>query len=378
MEKPDQSTDLQAKKKKSWYRRAFEYMFVLDSNSAMTASGAAKISYLEGLRGFACFLVSLNHFMLMYWYASTTLGAPTHTNGFEIWFYRIFSPLMFNQGTKIGIFFVLPARVMGTRYLLRGKLQDLADSTLRRIPRLAFPTFAAVLFNYFMIQNNAYVWVMKLPSRTWSTWAYYQDFDIIGSFINAWIGLWFTLPPQNPVLLTTYATGVLWTIPVITQSYFAVLITVIVSREIPNVYKRYGFYFSAMALSWYANRFDYCFIAGLVIADMDNKLNYREAAAKGIPIMPQILYRHLPEKMQKLRIHGQIFGWILFLGVAAVQYLEYLRLPGQHFNSDEFGILPHFYTSLPQIWSAQRAGRPLIETMIQDLVYSATSLESLF
>ncbi|UZJ56719.1 hypothetical protein CBS101457_006039 [Exobasidium rhododendri] len=338
---------------KPWYKKALQYMFVNEGGAALTASGASRVSYLEGLRGFACFLVSFNHFMLMFWYAATTAGAPTHTNGFEVWFYRLITPLLLNQGTKIGIFFVLPARVMGTRYMLRGRLQDLADSTLRRIPRLAFPTFGAVLINYFLIQVDAYKWVPRLASRTWSTWAYFQDYDSVGSFINAWIGLWFTLPPENPVLLTTYATGVLWTIPVITQSSFAILITVIISREIPNVYKRYGFYFLCVLLSWYANRFDYYFICGLVIADMDNKLKYREAAARGIPLVPLSVGKHLPGFMKNGRIHGQIIGWVLFLGGSLVQYLEYDNLPGRSFNSWEHGLLPDLTTSLPRVWEGR-------------------------
>lgn len=342
---------------KPWYKKAFEYMFVNEGGGTLTASGAARVSYLEGLRGFACFLVSFNHFMLMFWYAATTAGAPTHTNGFEVWFYRILSPILLNQGTKIGIFFVLPARVMGTRYMLRGKLQDVADSTLRRVPRLAFPTFGAVLINYFLIQVNAYKWVPRLASRTWSTWAYFEDYDSAGSFINAWIGLWFTLPPDSPVLLSTYATGVLWTIPVITQSSFAILITVIISKEVPNAYKRYGFYFICMFLSWYANRLDYYFIAGLVIADMDNKLKYREAAARGIPLVPQFIGAHLPKWMKQGRVHGQIIGWFLFLGGSMIQYLEFNRAPGRHFNTWEHGILPDLRTSLPRVWEG-----PVTET----------------
>lgn len=340
---------------KPWWKRAFEYMFVNADSGTMTASGAARVNYLEGLRGFACFLVSFNHFMLMFWYAATTAGAPTHTDGFEVWFYRILSPLLLNQGTKIGIFFVLPARVMGTRYMLRGKLQDVADSTLRRVPRLAFPTFGAVLINYFLIQVNAYKWVPRLASRTWSTWAYYQDYDSVGSFINAWISLWFTLPPDNPTLLSTYATGVLWTIPVITQSSFAILITVIISREMPNAYKRYGFYFFCIFLSWYANRFDYYFIAGLVIADMDNKLKYREAAARGIPLVPAKIGQQLPKFLRQGRVHGQVVGWILFLGGSMVQYLEFDHAPGGRFNSWEHGILPDLRTSLPRVWEGVRS-----------------------
>lgn len=184
------------KKKKNVLQKINETLFVGPDAAKTTASGAARVGYLEGLRGFACFLVSFHHFMLIFWYAATTPGAPTHTNGFEVWFHRIFGALLLNQGLKIGIFFVLPARVMGTRYMLRGRLVDLADATLRRVPRLAFPTFGAVLINYFLIQVQAYQWVPRLASRTWSTWSYFNDYDSAGSFINSWVSSRCGCPPS--------------------------------------------------------------------------------------------------------------------------------------------------------------------------------------
>lgn len=137
----------------------------------------------------------------------------------------------------------------------------------------------------------------------------------------------------------------------ITQSSFAVLITVIISREIPNAIKRYTFFFLCILLSWYANRLDYYFIAGLVIADMDNKLKYREAAAKGIPLMPASWAKRVSGgRVSRLSIHGQVFGWILFLGGAMCQYMESLRLPGRELNVWEHGILPDFTTAEPRVW----------------------------
>lgn len=343
--------DSPKKKKKNILQKINEKLFVGPDAAKTTASGAARVGYLEGLRGFACFLVSFHHFMLIFWYAATTPGAPTHTAGFEVWFHRIFGALLLNQGLKIGIFFVLPARVMGTRYMLRGRLVDLADATLRRIPRLAFPTFGAVLINYFLIQVQAYAWVPRLASRTYSTWSYFNDYDSVGSFINAWIGLWYTVPPQSPVLLSTYATGILWTVPVITQSSFAVLITVIISREISNAVKRYTFFFLCILLSWYADRLDYYFIAGLVIADMDNKLKYREAAARGVPLMPDAWAKRISGgRISRLRVHGQIFAWILFLGGGMCQYMDSLNLPGGKLNVWEHGILPDFTSAQPRVW----------------------------
>ncbi len=273
-----------------------------------------------------------------------------HYQRFEPYFYRVLGAVLLNNGLKIGIFFVLPARVMGNRYMSKGRLVDLADSTVRRIPRLAVPIFVAVLFNYFLVQVDAFKWVPRLASRTWSTWSYFSDYSNVGQFINGWITLWFTLPPISPLFLTTYATGVLWTIPVIIQNSLSILITALVSREIPDARKRFGFYFLCGFFSWYANLLTYYFIAGLALADLDNKLKYRQWAAKGIPIVPSFLRGRSP-RLDKFRIHGQIVGWILFLFGLTMQYLETNRAPGGRFSFWEHGILPNLHTAQPRVWT---------------------------
>lgn len=45
----------------------------------------------------------------------------------------------------------------------------MADSTIRRMPRIMIPVAGACLANYLMIDVGAYKWVERLPSQTWST-----------------------------------------------------------------------------------------------------------------------------------------------------------------------------------------------------------------
>ncbi len=117
-----------------------------------TASGDARIDYLDGMRGFACLFVSLGHFILMFWNAMANFYGPHHYYHFEYWIRVIFGPIVINAGLVLGIFFVLPSRTMGSRYLVKGGVQSLADNSVRRMPRLIIPCMGACLANYMMIE----------------------------------------------------------------------------------------------------------------------------------------------------------------------------------------------------------------------------------
>lgn len=76
-----------------------------------------------------------------------------------------------------------------------------------------------------------------------------------------------------------------------------------------------GFYLFAWLASWWANRWDFVFLAGLVVADLDITLKYRPKAAR-IPLLPGT----------KLRFHGQIIGWAILLGGFVATWLDYTSL----------------------------------------------------
>ena len=335
-----------------WMDRIRDALFI-KGTTATTSTGARRIDYLDGMRGFAAFLVSFHHFMLIYYYGITTPSAPKHYETFETWYRYLIGALTVNQGFKLGIFFVLPARTMCNRYLLRGGLQGMADTTVRRLPRLGLPVAGAVLANYFFMDVGAFKWVPRLASRTWSTWSYWQNFDNVMVFVNAFISLWWAAPPLSPALVTGYATGVLWTIPVIVQGTWTSLICVLIAHEIKNPIKRFGFYACCVSLSWYANTWDLFFMAGLIIADLDAKINYQVKAAKGFPLIPRKLgsMLGLPEKSSSKRVHGQVFAWILFLACCVREWMVMISTsPIGNFDQTEYRLHPDWQTSEPNAW----------------------------
>ncbi|KAN0062765.1 hypothetical protein ACQY0O_004960 [Thecaphora frezii] len=324
-----------------------------EGSNILTSTGARRIDYLDGMRGFAAFMVSFHHFLLIYYYGIPTASAPKHYPAFEIWFRNILGPVTVNQGLLIGIFFVLPSRTMCRRYLLKGSLDSLADATVRRLPRLVLPVAGAVLTNYFLMDVSAFKWVPRLASRTWSPWSYWQNFDNVMVFVNGLIALWWASPPELPLLVTGYATGVLWTIPVIVQGTWTSLLCALVAREIKNPYKRFSFYTICVALSWYAHTWDIFFMAGLIIADLDLNLNYQARAAKGFPLVPPFLSRalRLPQGVANFHIHGQVFAWVLFLACCVREWLACIRgSPMGSFDDKDYVLHPDWATSKPNGW----------------------------
>ncbi|CAO1624968.1 unnamed protein product [Sympodiomycopsis kandeliae] len=338
-------------------------------NTGQTASGAARVEYLDGLRGFACFLVSLHHFLLIFYGGITTAGQPLHYPGMETWLRKILGPIIANGGLNVGIFFCLAARVIANRYLVRGRLQDLAEAIHRRVPRLMLPISAAIVINYFLIEADAFHWVQRLASRTWSAWSYYEDYQNLGVFINDYLTLWFTIPPTVPALVSLYATGILWTVPIIVQSSWTVFLCALIAREMPNPKKRYPFYAACWGLSWYANRFDYFFLAGLIIADLDNRLRYRQKAVKGFSLVPASLQKHLPTRIASIRVHGQVFAWVIFLTGATFAWLDNNGDFGSDVVTGEHDIHPSLSSALPNAWNTATSGTPYTDPKFFDFLF---------
>ncbi len=334
--------------------RKFRNLIFIQGAAMKTSTGESRIDYLDGMRGFACLFVSLGHFILIFYYGIADPTGPMHYRAMEIGVRAAVGGIIVNAGLVLGIFFVLPSRTMCMRYLLKGGLQSMADSTVRRLPRLIIPVLGAAIANYFMMDINAYYWVPRLSSRTWSIWSYWQNYKNVGTFINAVLTIWWAAPPVSPALVTGYATGVLWTIPVIVQGMWTCTLSALVAHEIKKPWKRFSFYALCTIFSWYANSWDMFFMEGLIVADLDANLHYRKIAALGFPLIPRNIGRafRIPEGIQKrLRIKLSILAWIFFLACCVQQWLYYLPLgtPGDNVDLLDYGIHPDWKTSNPRI-----------------------------
>lgn len=297
------------------------------------AARSDHIEHLDGLRGLACFMVSLVHFALTFYPAWIEDTAPRHY-GWETWIRKIISPFWLNANFGIAIFFILSSRLIGARYLKGGSLQDLAGSTFRRLPRLAFPVLCAVLLEYFLIGVGATEWLIHLPSVSWSSWPYVKEFPNPGWFLNEVIALLFVKPPNLPSIIYNYCTGVLWTIPISLQMSWLIFLGVIVIREIKTPWKRFGYYAFCIVNSWYALDWGAYFWVGLAICDLDTTYKYR--------------YWFTRQWRSWLAV---LSVWLIVLAAMGTQWAQqssYVRFP-----TWENGIHPNLYTGMPIAYDPQ-------------------------
>lgn len=316
---------------------------------------AARISHLDGLRGLACFLVSLVHFCLTF-YPAFIEPVPEFSNHYHWSKYIRFSinPIFFNGNFGIGVFFILSSRLIGVRYLRAGLLQDLAGSVFRRIPRLAFPVLCAVVLTYFFIGVGATKWLNYLASVTWSTWPYAVEFENVGWFINKFIALLFVQPPQLPSIIYNYCTGVLWTIPVSIMGSWLIFLGVIVVREIKTPWKRFGYYFFCMLNSWYALNWGGYFWVGLAISDLDVTYKWKVSIGQG-------------SRKYALLVTSYVIFFI-FMGSQYAQQFTSFSLP-----TFENAIHPDLLTGLP-IGQTERYGYPAFNVPQVYSLFAATAL----
>lgn len=326
-----QSFDVRGSGQKFW-RRFFSGSPSKEfEQKQVVLKAATRIDYLDGIRGFACLLVSLIHFSLTFYSAfiSPTDNSDAHYSWAKYIRYTI-APVFFNANFIIGVFFILSSRLIGAKYLKTGMFQDLAGSTFRRIPRLAFPALCAVVLEYFLIGVGATQWLQYLASVTWSTWPYEIEFKNPGWFINEFLALLFVQPPQLPGIIYNYCTGVLWTIPVSIEGSWLIFLGVIVIREIKTPWKRFGYYAFCMANGWYAQNWSSYFWMGLAICDLDVTYKYRHWAV------------------------NRWRSWVIVLSLWAVvwvalctQWLQQFPKLGFSLATLENGIHPDLATGLP-------------------------------
>ncbi|NLG04362.1 MAG: acyltransferase family protein, partial [Clostridia bacterium] len=108
------------------------------------------ISYIDGIRGCACIMVFINHFLMAFFPASY-LGADavSHSNaGIDIWYSQSALSSLTNGNFWVCVFFIVSAfvislKIMNTTKNNPEKLSGvISNSLIKRYPRLCFPVFA--------------------------------------------------------------------------------------------------------------------------------------------------------------------------------------------------------------------------------------------
>ncbi|KAJ9655394.1 hypothetical protein H2201_008815 [Coniosporium apollinis] len=311
-----------------------------------------RIDYLAGLVAFSCVCVTFVHFVLTFLPYAVGIGRSGHYKS-EYWARWTAGPYILTP-IWIGPFFTTSCRFLITRFLRDGNLSDVANKMLLRAPRMLIPPVIIAMLEYFFIEQGLTNMLQWLPSITWSSWPYVQNYPNFGYFLNEILELGYLIPNAAPRIVAHYCVGVLWTIPVQLQFSYTTLIGAVMIRDIRTPWKRFSFYAFCIVNHWYALSWGSCFWLGLLLADLD--ITYK--STKWIQTRP--------------RVHYPLLTLLWIVTIAAPTWF----LLDDHFGTAlltrERGIHPDVQTGLP-LSQTPRAGYPdYFEPRLNTLIFAGS------
>lgn len=204
-----------------------------------------KVTYLEGVRGMAAFMVVIHHFLLAFYPAQASgLVSQAHLPSVELAYHR--SPFIFltNGEFYVFIFFTLSGFVLSKKFFQEKNMDYLVSASIRRFPRLFIPVAFALILAFI---------VLKLSLN------YNTETCVITRSV------WFGLLRGNPSIFHFLGTFVFKAMFLTDNSYITVLWTI--SWEL------YGSFivFSSLALTRNAKNSTLLFIVIFIVSALCQK-----------------------------------------------------------------------------------------------------------
>lgn len=158
-----------------------------------------RISYIDGLRGIACILVFVNHFLMAFFPASY-LGGDTVSHisgGLDTWYASSPVSVLTNGNFMVCIFFILSAYIISCKILQNADkdnaLDSISNSFLKRYFRLFLPVFCVcililILSRLGLFFNNA---AAAVTGSGLMTGRYTYPLSLYELFSSSFARIWF-------------------------------------------------------------------------------------------------------------------------------------------------------------------------------------------
>jgi peptidoglycan/LPS O-acetylase OafA/YrhL len=219
-------------------------------------SVSSKVTYLDGLRGVAAFVVLLAHFKELFLPQTAIDGTP----------------VMFVLASKLAVivFFVHSGFVLAWKYVRTGDVRVLVSMGLRRPLRLGIPIAAAVVFSWALMRAGLMANAQVAP-LTGSGGAFSQLYGFEPTFSSAAVDAL-----GGVLFLSNYRyNGAFWTMPIeLLCSYVVFVVLPFAARTATSTLVLLvlaGFLATINSYPWFT-----CFMAGILLARFHQEQAFRE------------------------------------------------------------------------------------------------------
>ena len=227
----------------------------------------AKLTYIEGLRGVAAFIVVLHHFSVAF-YPATYNGnySQIHTqNAIELFIATNPLNLFINGNFPVCIFFILSAYVLSYKFFKFPNYELIKSAAIRRYFRLAIPVLFSVFVAYTFMQFSLF-YNKQAGDITLSTWWLSAFWNFKPDLLRAFLG--------SLLLSSNYNSLVLWMMPIeLFGSYWIFGALFIYNMHLNRTLKSTIYILSIFLLLIVAGGYFLAFMIGLVFGYLSiNKL----------------------------------------------------------------------------------------------------------
>ena len=153
------------------------------------------IDWIDGLRGIACIMILVHHFMVGFFPASY-YGETVAIHGNHAW-ETIFSqtPLgvVINGNFWVCVFCSLSGLVQAYKIIYQDDLSKIGNDMVKRYFRLALPVFVVSFMVFIMMQLNLFynVNANKIVQSPWFGAFYAEKVSLKTVFVSSFVTVWF-------------------------------------------------------------------------------------------------------------------------------------------------------------------------------------------
>lgn len=219
-----------------------------------------RIEWADGLKGGACFLIFIHHFLVAFFPASY-FGNMTVVHGSLEWDLKLSQEwwgVIVNGNFWVCVFCLLSGLVQSYSIFAKNDYESLSRSMIKRYFRLALPIFVFSFFVYFLLYFNCFSHLQanEMAQSPWFGGLYTAPVSFRSIFTDSLIRVWLT---EN----TTFSTAFWMLHHVFLGSFLTYCISIIAMRKEKRVLIVYLGLFVGF---WVTQSYMLCFVLGAFMA----------------------------------------------------------------------------------------------------------------